>query len=61
LGPKRQEEPFYNILEVKYENLGTKQLFLDWNSYFVHEIKTYLKSKDLALMVLLVFHSAPGL
>jgi len=40
--------------------LWTKQLFLGWYSYFVREIKKYLKSKDLAFMVFLVFHSAPG-
>jgi hypothetical protein len=35
----RKQEAFYNALEVKYESLEKKQLFPDWCSYFVHEIK----------------------
>jgi len=35
----KKQEAFYNALEVKYESLEKKQLFLDWCSYFVHEIK----------------------
>jgi len=40
----KKQEPFYNVLKVKYESLETKLLFLDWYSCFVYEIKKYLKS-----------------